>query len=369
MKNIITKLFIFFSIVQLLGSCSKKEEQQEEVIRPVRYAEVYYSGGEAFQTFAGVSKAGTESQLSFRVSGVLTSINVVEGDVVKKGQLIATIDDSDAKIAFQQTVAQTQSAKVQLETMKASLDRTKKLYEANNVSLSEYEQAKNSFSSAKAAYKNSQQTEDLKRRELSYYKLYVPMNGIIAEKIASRNENIMAGNPVVKFASGNDLEIKVGIPEKYISKIKVGDKVDVSFTSVAGKKFKGKVTKLSYVSDVSSTFPVTVLLDAKSQNVRPGMSANVTFQVQQKSSEPYMIVPVDAVGEAVDGKRFVYTVERLDDKTGIVHYKTIEIGELSGKGFVVEKGLKEGEMVVTSGVTKISDGLKVKFLTKYQQKI
>lgn len=367
--NTISKLIVLLLLVQGFGSCSKKEEQQEDAIRPIRYAQVYYSGGEAFQTFVGVSKAGTESQLSFRVSGVLTSIRVVEGDVVKKGQLIATIDDSDSKIAFQQTVAQTQSAKVQLETMKANLDRTKKLYEANNVSLSEYEQAKNSFSSAQAAFKNSLQTEDLKRRELSYYKLYVPMNGIIAEKIASRNENIRAGDPVVNFASGNDLEIKVGIPEKYITKIKVGDKVDVSFTSVKGKSFSGKVTKLSYVSDVSSTFPVTVLLDTKSKNVRPGMSANVTFQVQKKSSEPYMIVPVEAVGEAVDGQRFVYTVEKTDDNVGIVHYKTIKIGELRGNGFVVENGLEDGDIVVTSGVTKINDGLKVKFLKKYQQKI
>lgn len=367
--KLIFKFLFLYSIVQLFISCAKEEEQQEEVIRPVRYAEVYYSGGEAFQTFAGVSKAGTESQLSFRVSGVLTSIRVVEGDVVKKGKLIATIDDSDAKIAFQQTVAQTQSAKVQLQTMKANLDRTKKLYEANNVSLSEYEQAKNSFSSAKAAYKNSLQTEDLKRRELSYYKLYVPMDGVIAEKIASRNENIMAGNPVVSFASGNDLEIKVGIPEKYISKIKVGDKVDVSFTSVKGKNFKGKITKLSYVADVSSTFPVTVLLDTKSKNVRPGMSANVTFQVQKKSSEPYMMVPVEAVGEAVNGERFVYTVEKTEEAVGVVHYKPIVIGQLNGNGFIVESGLNEGEMVVTSGVTKITDGLKVKFLKKYQQKI
>ncbi|AZQ64810.1 efflux RND transporter periplasmic adaptor subunit [Flammeovirga pectinis] len=367
--NIIIKTILSLSLGILLFGCAKEVEQKEEIIRPIRYSQVFYSGGEAFQTFAGVSKAGTESQLSFRVSGVLTSIRVVEGDIVKKGQLIATIDDSDAKIAFQQVVAQTHSAKVQLETMKASLDRTKKLYEANNVSLAEYEQAKNAFSGAKASYENSLQTEDLKRRELSYFKLYVPMNGVIAEKIASRNENIMAGNPVVKFASGNDLEIKVGIPEKYISKIVIGDKVDVSFTSVKGKKFKGKVTKLSYVSDVSSTYPVTVLLDTKSKNVRPGMSANVTFQVQRKSSEPYMIVPVDAVGEDINGKKYVYTVSKIDDEVGTVHYKSIKIGELKSKGFVVEEGLNEGDIVVTSGVTKISDGLKVKFLKKYQQKI
>ncbi|NLR91996.1 efflux RND transporter periplasmic adaptor subunit [Flammeovirga agarivorans] len=367
MKNLIKiTLSIWLSIS--FFSCQKEEETKEEIIRPVRYKQVFYSGGEAFQTFAGVSKAGTESDLSFRVSGVLTSIRVVEGDVVKKGQLIATIDDSDAKIAFQQVVAQTQSARVQLETAKANLDRTKKLYEANNVSLSEYEQAKNAFSSSKASFETSQQTEDLKRRELGYYKLYVPMNGIIAEKIASKNENIKAGNAVVKFASGNDLEIKVGIPEKYISKISNGDKVSVSFTSVKGKKFTGRVTKMSYVSDVSSTFPVTVLLDTKSNLVRPGMSANVTFQVQKKSTEPFMIVPVEAVNEDVQGEKFVFVVKKNDDKTGTVHMTKIKIGELRNNGFIVLSGLKEGDSVVTSGVTKITDGLKVKFLPKYQQK-
>ena len=141
--------FLCGILLMLFFSCSEPVEQKE-TIRPVRYQEVVRFNNEKQRTFSGVSESGSEAQLSFRVSGVLKSIKVTLGQKIKKNQHIASIDASDAVLDYEKAVAAQKNTQVQVETAESSLERVKGLYENNNVSLSEYEAAKNKFAAAEA---------------------------------------------------------------------------------------------------------------------------------------------------------------------------------------------------------------------------
>lgn len=352
--------FLCAPLLILFPSCSEPVEQKE-TIRPVRYQQVVRFSNEKQRTFSGVSESGIEAQLSFRVTGVIRSIKVVVGQRIQKNQHIASIDDSDAILDYEKAVAAQKNTQVQVETAKSNLERVRDLYENNNVSLSEYEAAKNKFAAAKSDYSASKKNTALNKREVGYYKLYSPMDGIVVSKDVNENENVSAGQSIVKINSENDIQVVVGIPEKYISKIKKDNKAIVTFSTLTGKIFQGIVTEISYSISSSSTYPVKINLMEFDKAIRPGMPANVSFTIGSNDKSSFFLVPSNSVGEDNNGN-FVFTVESDQEGFGLVHKKIVQVGKLTDKGFQILSGVNDGDFIITSGIDKMTDNKKVKFL-------
>ncbi len=348
----------------LFFSCSEPvEEPQKEIIRPVRYQSVVRFNSKKQRTFSGVTESGTEAHLSFRVSGVVKSIKAVLGQRVKKNQHIATIDNSDAILDYEKAVAAQKNTQVQMETAKSNLERVKGLYENSSISLSEYETAKNKFAAATSEYSASRKNTALKKRELGYFKLYSPMDGIVVSKEVNENENVSAGQIVMRINSEDDIQVAVGIPEKYISKIKKDNSAMVVFSSLPEKMFQGTVTEISYSVSASSTYPVKINLRQSDPAIRPGMPASVSFTIDSDKGKKknIFLVPSNSVGEDTQGN-FVFTVEPEKKGFGIVRKKIVQVGKMTDKGFEIFSGVKEGDLVVTSGINRMTDGKKVKFI-------
>jgi multidrug efflux system membrane fusion protein len=345
-------------------SCSDDNTKKDEIVRPVYYQQIMLSGSGQNRTFSGTSQAGTEASLSFRVSGTLVSLNVKVGDQIKKGSLIATVDDSDAQIKYEKSLVALEKSRVQKETAKSSLDRMKGLYENNNVSLQDYEIAKSSYATANAAYEADKNNVDLQERSLTYYKLYAPMDGIVTAVNAEKNENVSPGRIIAVMNTGDDMEVNVGVPENFISKLKVGSNVTVKFTSIPDKIFDARITEVAYnISSQSSIYPVTVSILAPTSDVRPGMSAKVSFSLNEKSSttQPKIIAPVAAVGKDTVGN-FVFVLKKESESIYIAEKRRINIGELLPEGFEIISGINENELVATAGLNSLMDGMKVRLL-------
>lgn len=350
-----------FMVISLF-SCSGEKKEEREIIRPVRYQHVFLSGGEQTRTFSGLSKAGTEAKLSFRVGGVVDAINVKVGGKVSKGKLIAAIDDSDARLIYEKAQAALRKAETQKDNAKSNLDRVKGLYENNNVSLSEYEGAKDKYASANSTYNTEKRNADLKKRELGYYKLYAPMDGVVVEAPVDRNEQVSPGQVVVTVSSENDIEVTVGMPEAFISRVKAGETVTVNFLSLPNKIFDGMISEVSFAAgSQSSTYPVIVKIEHPTSNIRPGMPANITFHFNSEERQEQLVVPANAVGEDTEGN-FVFIVTETDDGLATVHKRKVTVGQLTSVGFEIVSGLQDAEMVVTAGIAKLSDGMKVRLL-------
>ena len=356
-----TLFFLFMLCVWFFFGCSGEIEQKEEIIRLVRYQQIKKNNTKETRSFSGVSIAAMETKLSFRISGTLEAVKVKVGQKVKKGVMIASIDDTDIQIQYEEAKVAMLNAEVQKDNAKANLVRVRELYENNNVPLSEYENAKNQYAAARAEHESRIKKLDLQKSQLSYSKLFSPMAGIVAQVPVEENENVNAGEVIALLISDKEMEVEVGIPEAYIAGIKAGDTVSVAFSSIREQSFPGTVTEVSYVASGASTYPVRVRLEKMTKDVRPGMPANVNFTFSSEN-EGSLIVPANALSEDQQGNYVFIVTEGSEKGFAIVNRRKVSVGKLTNKGFIVLGGLKQGELVVISGISKITDGMKVRFL-------
>ncbi len=343
-------------------SCSKQEAEPEEVIRPVRYQQVFLSGGSRSRSFSGVAKSGTESHLSFKVPGTITSLAVKLGDVVRDGQLIARLDPNDYNLQVQQAQATLTAAEAQARNARADLNRIRALYENDNASKNEYDQVRAASESADANVLAANKGLEQARLQLSYTRLKAPLSGSIAAVPVEANENVQAGQTIALLNSGSQLEVQVAVPEVLIADISEGSEVGIQFDALPGKVLSGIVREVGVASlGSSTTFPVIVRVTESHDDILPGMAAEVTFSFERRSGSGLIIVPPVAVAEDRQG-RYVYVAEPGDADIGIVKRRDVSVGELTSDGMEIISGLDDGDLVITAGVTRIHPDMQVKLL-------
>lgn len=353
-------LLILPLAISILAGCGAKQEIPQEVIRPVVYQKVVPGGALQKRTFSGTAVSGTETSLSFRVSGNIRSLRVNVGQQVYKNTLIATLDDADYELQYEQTDASVKQADAQEEQAKSNFERIRTLYENGNLALSDYESAKATYESARASESSAKKARKLAKAQLKYTKLYSPVAGKIATTDAEVNENVSAGQQIVLISSESDMKVNLGLPESFISTVHVQDEVEVTFSALEDRSFKGVISEVSYaISKQTSTYPVVVKLDGDTKQIRPGMAASVTFSINTESitNPDLLLVPSQAVGEDETGN-FVYALQASDD-----HYlatrRSVVVGQLTYGGFEILEGLEEGELVATAGLQTLLDSMKV----------
>lgn len=357
-------LFTALLIIGLLSQsgCSGKKEEIPESVRPVKYTKVAIGGAFRERVFTGTAKAGTEIRMSFKVGGTIEKFDMNVGQNVKKDQLIATIDDSDFVLEYDKADAAVKNADVQEKNAKSNFQRMRKLYENGNTSLNEYEAAKAQYESAQANTSASMKARRLARAQLEYTKLYAPVSGVVATVDVENNENVQPGQQIVMLQTEGDLEVSVGAPESFISRIKVHDEVEISFSSIPGATYKGIVSEVSFtINKETSTYPLTIQLLEESTAIRPGMAASVRFKFVNDASADVIIVNSNAVGQDQKGN-FVFVLEPLEGEFFKAIKTYVEVGKLKTNGFEIKNGLTGNEMIATAGLQTLLDGMKVKLL-------
>ena len=344
----------------LLIGCGAEEKKEETALRPVKYMEIGFLGKGESRTFSGTARTDKIINLSFRSSGIITQFDLKLGQVVKKGQLLAKLDNVQARLAYEQSITQLNSAASQVNTAKLSLNRVRTLYEKGSTSLSDFEAAKNSFRNAEESYKSAKRGVEIQQEQINYGYIYAPEDGTIASVTAEIDENVSPGQAVAVLNAGTDMEITLGIPESIINGVNVDMDVVVDFTSIEEDGFKGKVSEVAPAVDTNtSTYPVRVIVTNPSDAIKSGMAANVTFDFGNNSvAETVLVVPAHAVGEDSNG-RFVFLVEG-EGQTGKVKKQGVQLGNLTAQGFEVTSGLSSGQKIAVAGLQTLLDGQEVR---------
>lgn len=359
LRNLLSVATILF-----LFACGGKKEAEEKLVRPVRYQEVGYTESGTSRTFSGTAQTEKSINLSFRSTGIITQFNIELGQKVQQGQLLAQLDNVQARLSYESAQASLNSAQSQMNTAKLALKRVRALYEKGSASLSDFESAKNSFKTAQQSYASAQKSVAIQQDQVSYSSLYAPLSGTIASVNVEINENVNPGQTIAVLNAGNSMEISLGIPESVINKVKKDLEVDISFSAFPDKKFKGLVSEVSSsLNDKTATYPVKVRVTSSSEEIKSGMASSVTFNFGDKETEvtqapQKLLIPASAVGEDSDG-RFVFLVEG-DKKKAVVKKQKIEVGKLTSDGFEVKSGLQSGQKIATSGLQTLLDGQEVK---------
>ncbi len=368
------KLFILF----LLMSCGQKSAEIENAIRRVKYAKVESNTGMETYSFSGVAKAQNEIQLSFKVAGTLASVNVKLGDRVRKGQIIATIDPADYIIQTNQAVSQKEGAianskatQSQLIKAKATYDRVAQLYENSSVSLSEYQQAKAALDAAQAQHDAAISQVDAASSQLkaadnqvSYTNLISPLDGVITAMEVEANEVINAGALIAKVSSLGRPKVEVGVSEVAINKFKIDKKANIHFPSLPNRIFEAKVTEIGFASEKSTTYAVILEIINYSDEIRPGMAAEVNFTIDadEGQTKSEIVAPLKAIASAADGNYAFKLVPDTEKGIFLAKRVILDLGAITENGYIIKNGLKQGDLVAVAGLRSLYEGKKVMLL-------
>lgn len=372
------KLPYILILLILLVSCEKKTAETEQVIRYIKYEKVELSSGLESHTLSGVAKPQNETNLSFKAAGTLSSVNVKLGDVVKKGQLIATIDPADYAIQTNQAasqkegaVANAKAAEAQLINAKATYDRVTKLYENNSVALSEYQQAKAALDGAQAQYdaaisqiNTSNQQLKAAGNQVSYTRLVSPMDGVITAVQMEANEIANAGMLIAKVSSLGRPEVEVSVPEIFINKLKLGQQATIKFPSFPEQEFQAEIEEIAFTSEKSTTYPVILKILNPADEIRPGMVAEVVFIVNNDKgiSKNELVAPIKSVASGTEGNYVFKLIPDNENGVYIAKKIAIELGDITADGYIIKSGLIQGDLVAVAGLRALYDGKKVKLL-------
>jgi len=364
-KNLISVTSLLLSL--LLPACEKSKTNTEPLIRPVRVAHIESAGAKSRQTLAGVAHASQEMSLSFRVSGTLVSVDVSIGDEMEKGQIVAALDTKDALIEIQRARASVAKANAEFRSAVADFDRIKALYADGSGSRSELDAARAISDSARAMLSAEKKGLEMEKSKLADHKLSAPLPGAIAQVSVEVNENVQSGQSIAVLNAGDKAEVEVAVPERLIESIRKGATVKVAFDSMPGDVFEGIVSEVGVASAAGAVgFPVRVSLLKADKRIRAGMSALVTLQLGGSAVEKRIYAPVSSVLEDEKSQHYVMLAVAGESGFASVKRRDITTGEPSSWGIEVKDGLKGGEMVVIAGLGQITDGMKVRLLSRDQ---
>ncbi|MBP7829795.1 MAG: efflux RND transporter periplasmic adaptor subunit [Kiritimatiellae bacterium] len=339
-----------------LAGCSKQEAPPPAVVRPVVTVKVEDSGGTRTRSFSGTARAAVETILSFRVGGEIVELPVKIGTAVQAGDLVARLDATDYELQAKQLEAQRAQAEAEWKRAQADYDRVKLLYESQNASKSDLDQARAAFDSTAAQRDAVGKSLQLSRQQLEYCVLRAPIAGAIASRPVDIHQTVQAGQAIATLTAGEQMELLIGVPETLIARVHVGDAARIQFEALPGEPFDAGVSEVGVEPTASSTYPVKLVLQKADGRIRSGMigEAQLTFAAEEGGG---LNVPPAAVVSEPDGRRFVWV---LDESSGTVRRRDVRIGALTSDGLQIVEGLQAGEDIVIRGVHRVEDGMAVR---------
>lgn len=340
------------STIVLITSCGQKKEVKETFIRPVKTTTVS-SQSAIRKDFAGVVEAVEYVKLAFRVSGQIISLPVVEGQKVKKGQLIGTIDPRDISLQYA-------ADKAAYETAAAQVERNKRLLARQAISVQEAEISEANYQKAKSAF-------ELSSNNMRDTKLIAPFDGSIEKRLVENYQRVNSGEGIVQLVNTQKLRIKFTIPDAYLYLLRAKDqKYKVEFDTYKGNQFKAKLEEYLDISTDGTGIPVTITIDDPAfdralYDVKPGFTCNImmTSEIASFLDEKMINVPLSAIfGESGNKKTYVWVVN--DNK---VNRREITVYSPTGEAnALISAGLKPDDTIVIAGVHQLVEGETIKVI-------
>lgn len=278
-----------------------------------------------------------EVDLTFETSGKITDIHFKEGSFVKKGQLLAKINDAPLQ-------AQLKKLEVQLKLYQDRLYRQNALLEKEAVSKEAFQEAETNLATLQAEI-------DLVKANIAQTELRAPFDGVIGLRNISLGSYASQSTPIAKLTKVNPLKVEFNVPERYANQLQEGS--NLTFTLEGDlKEHKAKVYALdSRVDDETRTFKVRAHYDNSYGKVVPGRYVNITLTTQQYTQT--IAVPSEAIlSEMGIDKVFLY-------KNGVAEPNVIKKGVRTADKVQVISGLNIGDTVIVSGTMQIRTGQKV----------
>ncbi|MCM1483242.1 MAG: efflux RND transporter periplasmic adaptor subunit [Muribaculaceae bacterium] len=346
MKNKLKKAINLLPICILtLSAVSCGQDTSVKHPRSVRLTAPQSRQGGIAKTYPALIKESNETSLGFKTAGEISHVYVKEGDYVKNGQLLASLDGADYKLAVN-------AMQAQYDQMKDEFARMTKLYQNKGMSANEYEKAK-------AGLQQLENQLQANKNKLSYTQLYSPTNGYIQAVNYSKAEMVDAGTPVFVILDDSGMKVEFDVPVYESKNIKSGGSFAMS---MAGGDFTIPLRFISMTPKADGNQLYTVKLEfegSPSKDITPGMNTTVKISLPtgEMTTEGYN-VPLRAVVNK-DGKAGVWVLNQ--DTTVTLRDVTFSGVDKNGMA-IIASGLNGSEQIIDAGVNSLHEGEKVKVI-------
>lgn len=342
------------AISLILSGCDSNTQIVDAgpTLRPVRTLVVEQAEFGPYKEFTAVVDASQKVDLAFKISGRIIEMPNKSGDQVVTGQLVARLDDTDIKVEL----AEAQSS---YDKALSDFNRAKDLIQTNSISQADFDQLQAQFNSASAQLQSA-------KNKLDYTRLNASFDGIIAQRYVENFQEINAQTPVVALHDLDNINFKVDIPESLLINMRPDStppKVSANFESIPDQTFDLAFKEISTQADeVTKTYQVTFAMpNSDSHTILPGMSARVrVMRPDMDAPVANYYVPGHAVLKDSAG-HYVFTVASVEPGQGKITRQNVVIGNITTWGIEIFSGLEHGQHLVTAGMSKVSDGMIVKF--------
>ena len=333
--------------VLMACSCSEKKGDGDKAPTRVKTEVVGMSASNGQQQYVGIVEEREATAVSFTGMGVVKRVLVNEGQAVSRGQLIAEMDDTQARNLLS-------GAEAQMNQANDALERYKMLHDNGSLPEVQWVEIQSKVAQAKSQY-------EVAKKNLADCRLTAPVSGIIGKKLVGAGETAMPSQAVVTILDISSVKVKVSIPEAEISGITASTASTISVEAAQKQVSGGKIEKGIQADALTHTYEVRINVQNGDRKLLPGMVANVSLTpalpTSLKLDGSNCTLPVTAVQKRADGTLFIWTV--AEDSTA--HRMTVTTNETQGNRIVISSGIENGQRVVTEGYQKLSEGTKVIF--------
>jgi len=282
------------------------------------------------------------------LGGTVSEIAFENGGEAKKGDILVKLDTSSEE-------AQLRTAEAERELARADLERARDLAARKVISKAEIDAAESKFKQKEGAADNL-------RAMISKKQVRAPFDGQLGIRQVNVGQMINAGQQVVPLASLDPVYVDFALPEQHLPRVSQNLEIRVRADALPGREFKGKLTAINSMVDVATrNLPLQATLQNPDHALRPGMFAKVNVVLPVKKS--VLAIPATAISYAPYGDSVFVIEKKKDPKSGresqVLRQQFIRTGETRGDFVTVTNGLKAGEVIVSSGVFKLRNGMEV----------
>lgn len=354
-----------FMVALTITACSEAETKTTEVNEiPINVTVANLTSNSNLKDLAvtGQVQSAHTANVSTRLMGYITKIYVKAGDQVKTGQLLFTVNSSDIQAKQAQVDAMLKQAEAGLQVAQKDFDRYTVLHKQNSASTKELEQVNLQYQSAKASVDAAKAMQREVKSQLNYANVVAPFSGVVTQKLADEGSMANPGMPIVTVEQGAALQIMAVVPENEISRIKLGNKANIS-VEAANKTFASKLIEISPSSQFTGGQYIIKLSipSSDTKTLLSGMYAQVTIQTNESGSK----VKQDTTGAVMIPKTAlvyrdqlvgVYTVSAQN--TALLRW--LRTGKELGGNVEVLSGLSKQEAYILSAEGNLYNGAKLK---------
>ncbi|SRR5579884_171989 len=348
-------LYLAGVLVLTLSACSRDHQVKQEVSSPIPVKigkPLLKEQPEAVSVSGTVVSPDAPSNLSFLVSGKVIQVGPREGDSVRKGQVLASIDPVDYQLALTAAKAQSDLARVAYRRAEDEHRRMKMLFDAKSLAPNDYQKYKSAYESAEQQYLQAEASEKISEKHLADTTLRSPVDGFISRRSVEPGQMAGPEHSAFEIIKLDPIEVNVGVPETDVHLVHTGQKATITLPALPGESFEGTVRLINVSADSATrTFMTRISVPNPKHKLRIGMVAEVRIsgdKIVQRLS-----VPIETIVHDPQGATTVLVYYPGQNRA---HVRRVEVGSLFGREIEIKRGLTGDESVILAGQERLREG-------------